>query len=79
MDQRQRLTPLEMFNQLISMGLITPISDHPNLMMPTLCRSVPSVASSGTGQTSFREEHNDAEHYGANEGNSRHTDTAPRH
>jgi hypothetical protein len=66
----QPMTPLEMLNQLIRMGLITPVSEHPNLMMPTLYRSVPSVASSGTGYISIDEGRNDAELHGAYEGNS---------
>lgn len=64
------LTALEMINRLISMGLITPVSEYPNLMMPTLYRSLPSIASSGTGRISFDEGGNDAKLYGANEGNS---------
>jgi hypothetical protein len=63
-------TALEMINRLIGMGLITPISEYQNLMMPTLYRSVPSIASSGTGHISFEEGHNDAKLYGANEANS---------
>lgn len=63
-------TALEMINRLISMGLITPVSEYPNLMMPTLYRSVPSVASSGTGHISFDEGRNDAKLYGSNEANS---------
>jgi hypothetical protein len=48
-------TPVEMFNELIRQGYVTPVSEYPNLSMPTILRSVPSVytagtASVGTGQ-----------------------------
>ncbi len=70
------VTPLEMLNRLIAMGLVTPVTEHPNLMMPTLYRTVPTMASSGTGHTSFDARHNDAELYGTNEGNIQHPGSA---
>jgi hypothetical protein len=41
---------VELFNELIRLGYVTPVSDQPNLMMPTMYRSVPSVTTSGTAE-----------------------------
>lgn len=44
-----RMTAVDMFNELVRQGLISPQRDYPDLTMPSIYRSVPSVTAAGTG------------------------------
>jgi len=46
------MNELEMFEQLVRQGLVSPSLQYPDLTLPSAYRSVPSVGTPGTAQAS---------------------------
>ena len=44
----QTMTPIEMLDELIRLGYVTPVHDHSQLTMPSAYHNVPSVTTSDT-------------------------------
>lgn len=46
--QPEKQTPVEMLNELIRLGYVTPVQDPQQLAMPSAYHSVPSVTTADT-------------------------------
>lgn len=63
------LNPMEMFGELVRQGLVVPVGEHPDLMLPSAYRSVPTMTSSGTGHIRTMTESQGAKLDSATKGN----------